>query len=71
MESLMLLLGLDTDRCLDSFDDLGNLFYKTAEVLAEQQKWQLAEPTLNLATQIAPNLFRPEKYERLLVQEGL
>ena len=66
LDSLMMMLGLDTDRCLDSFDDLGSLFYETAGVLTEQQKWHLAEPTLRLAAQIAPSLFEPKKFEQLM-----
>jgi len=66
LESLMLLLHMDTDRCLDSFDDLGNLFYETAEVLSEQQKWRLAEPTLKLGFQMAPNCYQPERFQVLL-----
>jgi hypothetical protein len=62
----MLLLHMDTDRCLDSFDDLGKLIYETAEVLSRQQKWRLAEPTLKLAVQMAPNCFQPERFQCLL-----
>jgi glycosyltransferase involved in cell wall biosynthesis len=66
MDSLMTLLGLDTNRCLDSFDDLGSLFYETARELAEKQRWRLAEPTLRLATEIAPSLFEPETFQELM-----
>ena len=68
MESLMMLLDMDTNRSLDSFDDLGGLFYEAAEVLSEQQKWRLAEPTLNLAYQMASHCFQAERFQPLLTE---
>ena len=66
LESLMTFLGLNTDRCLNSFDDLGMLVYDIVELLCERRQWHLAEPALNLAIQIAPSLFEPEKFRQLL-----
>jgi glycosyltransferase involved in cell wall biosynthesis len=66
LESLMTFLGLNTDRCLNSFDDLGMLVYDIVELLCERRQWHLAEPALNLAIQIAPSLFEPEKFQQLL-----
>jgi len=66
MESLMMLLHMDTNRRLDSFDDLGGLFYEAAEVLTEQQKWRLAETTLKLAYQMAPHCFQADRFQPLL-----
>lgn len=66
LEILMTFLGLNTDRCLNSFDDLGMLVYDIVELLCERRQWHLAEPALNLAIQIAPSLFEPEKFQQLL-----
>jgi len=66
LESLMMFLGLNTDRCLDSFDDLGTLVYDIVELLCERRQWHPAELALNLAFQIAPSLFEPEKFQQLL-----
>jgi len=66
LESLMMLLGLNTDRCLDSFDDLGMLVYDVAEVFCLRRQWHPAELALNLAVQIAPSLFESEKFQQLL-----
>ena len=66
LESLMILLGLNTDRCLNSIDDLGFLIYEIVDLLCERRQWHLAESALNLAIQIAPSLFEPEKVQQLL-----
>ena len=66
LESLMMFLGLNTDRCLNSFDDLGMLVYDIVDLLCERGQWHFAEPALNLAIQIAPSLFEPEKFQQLL-----
>jgi tetratricopeptide (TPR) repeat protein len=66
LESLMTFLGLNIDRCLNSFDDLGMLVYDIVDALCERQQWHLAESALNLAIQIAPSLFEPEKFQQLM-----
>jgi len=47
-------------------DDLGMLVYDIVDLLCERGQWHLAEPALNLAIQIAPSLFEPEKFQQLL-----
>jgi glycosyltransferase involved in cell wall biosynthesis len=66
LEILLPMLDFQTDRCLNSFDDLGKIFYEVAAVFTKQQQWSLAEPTLKLATRIAPALFEPETFQQHL-----
>ncbi len=71
LESLLTMLGVRGDRCLDSLDDLAGIFYDLSELLAEQQRWHLAEPTLKIAIQMAPNCFEPERFQAVLVSATL
>ena len=66
LESLMTFLGINTDRCINSVDDLGALVYEVVDLLCEARQWHLAESALNLAIHIAPSLFEPEKLQQLL-----
>lgn len=66
LEIWLPVLGFETDRRLDSLDDLGLLIYDLAEALIQKQFWHLAEPTLKLAVQIAPTCFKPERFQSLL-----
>jgi len=66
LEVWLPLLGFETNRCLDSLDDLGLLIYDLAEALVQKRFWPLAEPTLKLAAQIAPTCFKLERFQSLL-----
>jgi len=66
LEKLMISLGMETNLVVNSMVDLGALVYDVAEVFCLRQQWHLAEPALNLAFQIAPSLFEPEKFQQLL-----
>lgn len=66
LENLMSLLQMNTDRSLNSIEDLGRIVYDIAEVFCGRGQWQLAEPALQLALQIAPPLFDHRKFERML-----
>jgi hypothetical protein len=66
LESLMMLLGLNTSRCLNSIEDLGQIVYDIAEECCRRKEWHVAEPALRLAIQIAPAIFDHNKFHRLL-----
>ncbi|MBW2644617.1 MAG: glycosyltransferase [Deltaproteobacteria bacterium] len=66
LEKLMNSLGMETNLVVDSIADLGALVYDVAEVFCLRRQWHPAEQTLNLAVQIAPSLFEPEKFQQLL-----
>jgi tetratricopeptide (TPR) repeat protein len=66
LESLMMLLGLNTGRCLNSIEYLGQIFYEIAEEFCHRKQWHVAEPALQLAIQIAPAIFDHNKFKSLL-----
>ena len=66
LENLMSLLHMNTDRGLDSIEDLGRIVYDIAEAFCLRRQWPLAEAALQLALQIAPALFDHCKFEQLL-----
>jgi len=66
LEKLMNSLGMETNLMIDSMADLGALVYDVAEVFCLRRQWHPAELALNLAVQIAPSLFEPEKFQQLL-----
>ncbi|MGZ6249071.1 MAG: tetratricopeptide repeat-containing glycosyltransferase family 2 protein [Syntrophales bacterium] len=66
LESLMLLLGLSTSRCLNSTEDLGQIVYDIAEEFCHRKQWHVAAPALRLAIQIAPAIFDHNKFNNLL-----
>jgi glycosyltransferase involved in cell wall biosynthesis len=66
LESLMATLALDTQRTLQSLDELGRLLYEVAEALCGRQQWALAEAVLGLAVQIAPAHFDHARFQHFL-----
>jgi len=66
LESLMRILDMDTRRDIRSFDDVGQIVYDIAESFCLRRHWPFAEMALQIAIQIAPNLFDPLKFNRLL-----
>lgn len=66
LESIVILLDIDTLPCIDSMEDLGKIFYDVAEAFCRRSQWHLAEPALQLAIQIAPSLFEPDKFNKIL-----
>ena len=66
LESLMRMLEMDTRRTIQSFDDLGQIVYDVAESFCLNRYWSFAEIALQIALQIAPALFEPLKFDRLL-----
>ncbi|MBN1381299.1 MAG: glycosyltransferase [Deltaproteobacteria bacterium] len=66
LEDLITALEIHTISCVDSIEDLGRIVYDIAEAFCLRQQWHPAEPALQLAVKIAPNLFDRSKFERLL-----
>lgn len=66
IESLMLVLDMDTRCTLQSVDDLGQIIFDVAETFCFRRNWSLAETALKLAIEIAPTLFDHDKFGRLL-----
>ncbi|MHB8090686.1 MAG: tetratricopeptide repeat-containing glycosyltransferase family 2 protein [Syntrophales bacterium] len=66
LENLLSLLQMNTERRLNSIEDLGEIVYDIAEVFCGRGQWPLAEPALQLAIQIAPEMFDHGRFDRLL-----
>lgn len=66
LENLMPLLHMNTNRNINSMEDLGRIVYDIAEEFCCRGEWHLAEPALQLAIQIAPAIFDHGKFNRLL-----
>jgi len=66
LESLMDILSMDTDRTIESMDDIGRLLYEIVETFCRRCQWSYAETTLRLAVQIAPSMFDPQIIEKIL-----
>ena len=66
LESLMIMLDVGGRRSIESLEDLGRIVYDLTEALCVRKYWHLAEPALQLAVQMAPALFDPGKFTRLL-----
>jgi hypothetical protein len=45
---------------------LGQIIYDVAELFCLHRQWSFAEIALQIALQIAPTLFDPAKFDRLL-----
>jgi tetratricopeptide (TPR) repeat protein len=67
LESLMMYVGINTNRCLNSIEDLGQIVYDIAEEFCCRKQWHFAETALQLAIQIAPAIFGRGKFDRLLL----
>jgi len=61
---------MNTDRSLNSIEDLGRIVYDIAEVFCHRCQWPLAEPALQFALQIAPALFDHRRFERMLPDDA-
>jgi len=70
LENLLSLLHMNTDRSLNSSEDLGRIVYDIAEVFCLRCQWPLAEPALQFALQIAPALFDHRRFERMLPDDA-
>ncbi len=67
LESLMRTLGMNTNLCLHSIEDMGRIVYDIAEEFCRRKQWPFAEAALRLAIRIAPVIFDHDKFDRLLV----
>lgn len=65
--SLMTCMGMNTSRCIESIQDLGQIIYDIAEEFCNRKQWHLAETALQLALQIAPATFDHSKFDRVLL----
>jgi glycosyltransferase involved in cell wall biosynthesis len=68
LEFLMMYLGLNTDRYINSMEDLGLIIYEIAEEFCHRKQWHCAEAALELALKIAPTIFDHIKFNRLLLE---
>ncbi|HAJ27396.1 MAG TPA: hypothetical protein DCG53_09175 [Syntrophus sp. (in: bacteria)] len=66
LESLNVIVGLNSRRTIETLDDLGQIIYDVAELFCLHRQWSFAEIALQIALQIAPTLFDPAKFDRLL-----
>lgn len=66
LEFLMMYLGLNTARYINSMEDLGRIVFDIAEELCFRKQWHFAEAALQLALQIAPAIFDHVKFNQLL-----
>ncbi len=67
LDNLRSLLTLLTDRSLPASEGWGRIVYDIAEALCLRRQWPLAAPALQLAIQIAPQMFDHDRFDRLLL----
>lgn len=66
MEDVIVCLRVHTLKAVDSLEDLGQIMYDVATELCARKIWDLAESTLELAVQIAPERYNHHVFEQFL-----